>query len=339
MLPDDYEKQAGQLAVLICTGAALLCSACANPQQDAVTGGPGAATGDAVVRQCEFGAVENLGPAVNSSFFDGSPTVPADERTLIFTSERMEGRQDLFTSTRRRTDDPWGEAVSLGPTVNHAAAHDFSVRLSQDGRSLYFASERPGGFGSSDLYVARRSSPDHPWEPPENLGPGVNTEAFEAFPTPSADGNTLYFNRSTTWDSPDSEIWVTTRATENEPWGAPERLPEPIRGPGSDFAPAISADGLTLYFASRDRPGNIGLVDIWVARRRSVSGPWDAPENLGPGVNTPQSVTMAPFPSVDGPRLYFMSTRPGGLGGPDCDFWNCFDLYVATRTCTGEDGR
>jgi imidazolonepropionase-like amidohydrolase len=302
---------------------------------DVVTGGPGAATGDAVVRPCGFGAVENLGPAVNSSFFDGSPTVSADERTLIFTSERMEGRQDLFTSTRRRTEDPWGEAVSLGPTVNHLAAHDFSVRLSQDARSLYFASERPGGFGSSDLYVARRASPGHPWEPPENLGPGINTGAFEAFPTPSADGNALYFNRSTAWDSPDSDIWVTTRANEDEHWGAPERLPEPVRGPGADFAPAISADGLTLFFAS-DRPGNVGRVDIWAARRRSESAPWAAPENLGAPVNTPQSVAMAPFPSVDGRRLYFMSSRPGGLGGADCDFWNCFDLYVATRTCGDE---
>jgi imidazolonepropionase-like amidohydrolase/Tol biopolymer transport system component len=300
---------------------------------DVVTGGPGAAPGDAVGRQCGFGAVENLGPAANSSFFDGSPTVSADERTLIFTSERMEGRQDLFTSTRRRTEDPWGEAVSLGRTVNHPVAHDFSVRLSQDARSLYFASERPGGFGSSDLYVARRASPGHPWEPPENLGPGINTGAFEAFPTPSADGNTLYFNRSTTWDSPDSDIWVTTRANEYEPWGAPERLPEPVRGPGSDFAPAISADGLTLYFASRDRPGNIGLVDIWAVRRPSESAPWGAPENLRTPVNTPQSVAMAPFPSIDGRRLYFMSSRPGGLGGADCDFWDCFDLYVATRTC------
>jgi Tol biopolymer transport system component len=301
-----------------------------------VTGGPGAATGDAVVRQCGFGAVDNLGPAVNSPFFEGSPTVSANERTLIFTSERMEGRQDLFTSTRRRAEDPWGEAVTLGPTVNHPTAHDFSVRLSRDGRSLYFASERPGGFGSSDLYVARRASPGHPWEPPENLGPGINTGVFEAFPTPSADGNALYFNRSTAWDSPDSDIWVTTRANEDEPWGAPERLPEPVRGPGADFAPAISADGLTLYFASRDRPGNIGLVDIWAARRPSETAPWGAPENLGAPVNTPQSVAMAPFPSIDGRRLYFMSSRPGGLGGADCDVWDCFDLYVATRTCGDE---
>jgi hypothetical protein len=302
---------------------------------DVVTGGPGAATGDAAVRPCGFGAVDNLGPAANSPFFDGSPTVPADERTLIFTSERREGRQDLFTSTRRRAEDPWGEAVALGPTVNHPTAHDFSVRLSRDGRSLYFASERPGGFGSSDLYVARRAPPGHPWEPPENLGPAINTGAFEAFPTPSADGNTLYFNRSTAWDSPDSDIWVTTRANEDEPWGAPERLPEPVRGPGADFAPAISADGLTLYFAS-ERPVNIGRVDIWAARRPSESAPRGDPENLGTPVNTPQSVTMAPFPSADGRRLYFMSSRPGGLGGADCDFWDCFDLYVATRTCSDE---
>jgi Tol biopolymer transport system component len=324
--------------VLIGLLATLSCSAAERPPLAARA--DLAITGVTVIdgtfaRQCEYGTVDNLGPAVNSPFFEGSPTVSADERTLIFTSERMEGRQDLFTSTRRRTDDPWGEAVNLGPTVNHPSAHDFSVRLSRDGRSLYFASERPGGFGSSDLYVARRASPGHPWEPPENLGPGINTGAFEAFPTPSADGNTLYFNRSSAWDSPDSDIWVTTRANEDEPWGAPERLPELVRRPGADFAPAISVDGLALYFAS-NRPGNIGLVDIWAARRPSESAPWGAPENLGTPVNTPQSVAMAPFPSVDGRRLYFMSSRPGGLGGPDCDFWNCFDLYVATRTCVDE---
>jgi hypothetical protein len=292
-----------------------------------------AACGDATAPRTApdgFGAVENLGVGVNTSLFEGSPTVSADERTLLFTSNRMDGQEDLFMSTRQRKDDPWGEAVRLGSPVNDPVADDNALRLSKDGKALYFSSQRPGGFGSSDLYVTRRPSPSRPWEPPENLGPLINTEAFEAFPTPSADGNTLYFNRSTTFDSPDSDIWVTTRSTEHEAWGAPERLPEPIRGPRADFSPAISADGLRLYFAS-DRPGNIGFVDLWVARRPSLSAPWEPPENLGPEVNVSESITMAPFISADGRALYFMSTRPGGLAGPDCGFLNCFDLYVATR--------
>lgn len=283
--------------------------------------------------RCAFGTVENLGPAVNSPSFDGSPTVSADERTLFFTSERADGRQDLYVSTRPRRQDAWGEAASLGAVVNHPVAHDFSLRLSRDGTSLYFGSERPGGFGRSDLYVARRRSRHDPWQPPENLGPMVNTEAFEAFPTPSADGNTLYFNRSTTFDSPDSDIWVTTRSSPSEPWGAPERLPEPVNSSHADFAPAISVDDRVLYFASR-RPGNVGVVDIWMARRRIRHGPWESVQNLGPGVNAPSSVTMAPFVSADGRRLYFMSTRPGGSGGPDCAFFDCFDLYMATLACT-----
>jgi hypothetical protein len=321
------------------SGAALLPGGAGGSPAAPSTDGPGSAGPVGTQRAdipCPFGAVENLGPGVNTPFFEGSPTVSADERILFFTSERSDGRQDLFVSTRRHVGDPWGNAESLGLPVNHPEAHDYALRLSLDGRALFFSSERPGGFGSSDLWVTRRESVEAPWGPPENLGAGVNTEAFEAFPTPSADGRTLYFSRSTAWDSPDSHLWVAIRDSEAGPWGAPERLPEPVRGPRADFAPAISSDGLTLYFAS-ERPGNIGPVDLWVTRRESWEAPWGPPENLGAEVNVPSSVTMAPFPSVGGARLYFMSNRPGGFGGPDCGFWDCFDLYVATRTC-GEEG-
>lgn len=313
------------------------CATAAVASGVATTARQADAAADPVAREtgvggCEFGNVENLGPGVNTPFFEGSPTVSSDGLALFFTSERHDGRQDIFVSARPHADSSWGDAVRLGSPVNHDAAHDFALRLSHDGLSLYFSSERPGGAGSSDLYVARRRSPEHEWEPPRNLGRPLNTEAFEAFPTPSADGNTLYFNRSTTWDSPDAAIWVATRAHEHEPWAEPARLAEPINGVGSNFAPAVSADGLTLYFAS-DRPGSIGRVDLWVARRERTNAPWQPPENLGVEVNAPGSVTLAPFLSSDGRRLYFMSSRPGGLGGPDCEFWNCFDLYVATRTC------
>jgi Tol biopolymer transport system component len=281
---------------------------------------------------CVVGSVENLGPGANDPSFDGSPTVLSSERVLFLTSNRANGQEDIFVSTRQRRSDLWGEAVNIGPPVNTPDANENGLRLSLDGKSLYFSSNRPGGFGSSDLYVATRQSKNHPWSSPVNLGPLINTEIFEGFPTPSADGNTLYFNRSTTASSPDGDIWITTRLNAEEPWGIPEPLPQPVNGPSGEFAPSISTDGLRLYFASQ-RPGNIGFLDIWMARRTSVTGAWEPAENLGPDVNAPFSVTLAPFISVDGRNLYFMSTRPGGFGQPGCGFFNCFDLYVATFKC------
>jgi Tol biopolymer transport system component len=196
--------------------------------------------------------------------------------------------------------------------------------------TLYFSSNRAGGFGSFDLWVTTRQSRNHPWELPHNLGSLINTSAFEGFPTPSADGKTLYFNRSSAGSSDD--IWVTTRASVHNEWEMPQPLPQGINSPGPDFSPSISIDGLNLYFAS-GRPGNIGLIDIWVSTRSSLSDPWGPPLNLGPNVNSPFSLTLGPFITVNGRSLYFMSTRLGGLGQPGCQSLNCFDLYVAKREC------
>ena len=78
--------------------------------------------------------------------------------------------------------------------------------------------------GKADLYVSTRASRQEPWGRAVNLGPPLNTDAFEAFPTPSADGRTLYFNRSTSFDSDDSDLWVSTRTGSDAPWDEPRRL-------------------------------------------------------------------------------------------------------------------
>jgi len=83
---------------------------------------------------------------------------------------------------------------------------------------------RAGGFGAGDLYVTTRDSLDHEWARANNLRPAFNTAAFEAFPTPCPDGNTLYFNRSTRFDSQDSDIWVSSRSDAHSPWLYPSGL-------------------------------------------------------------------------------------------------------------------
>jgi OOP family OmpA-OmpF porin len=225
--------------------------------------------------------------------------------------------------------------ANLGGSVNDSIGDDFSLRLTMNGLALYFASNRAGGFGAADLYVTTRDSLDREWGRATNLGPVLNTAAFEAFPTPSPDGNTLYFNRSTTFASQDSDIWVTNRSDADSPWAAPQRLGMPVNGPRAEFSPSISADGLSLYFAS-DRDGNLGSIDIWVSTRSSAADAWGLPRNLGTNINAPGAMTLAPFITSNNRALYFMAARPDTSSASPCTPKTCFerlDLYVAVVTC------
>jgi hypothetical protein len=245
---------------------------------------------------------------------------------------RSKRRADLFVSTRQSKDAPWNEPVNLAGPIDDPSAGDFSLRLSFDALSLYFASTRAGGLGKADMYVATRKSRRDRWGAAVNLGAPLNTDAFKAFPTPSADGTELYFNRSTTFDSQDSDIWVTTRASREQEWGAPRRLPREISSERAEFSPSLLADGKTLYFAS-ERGGSI---DIWVSTRSSTSQEWSSPRRLGPEVNAPGAMTLAPFISSDQQTLDFMSARPDSAATKPCTPQSCFnrvDLYVARARC------
>jgi Tol biopolymer transport system component len=307
------------LAVLSVANLTVFCSSA----REAGKGAPDA--------RCDFGAVESLGPLVNSAAFDGSPTVSRDETELFFTSERK-GQQDLFVSTRPSRDAAWHEPMNLTSLIDDPMAGDFSLRLSSDGMALYFASNRSSGFGKADMYVATRASRQQPWGAATNLGGQLNTEAFEAFPTPSADGTMLYFNRSTTFDSQDSDIWMSTRLGPESRWSVPQRVPGGINSERAEFSPSLSMDGKTLYFASQ----RSGTIDIWVSTRGDRSQEWSMPRRLGPEVNIPGAMTLAPFVSDDQRSLYFMSARPDTAAGGACTPMTCFsrvDLYVARLNC------
>lgn len=106
-------------------------------------------------------------------------------------------------------------------------------------------------------------------------------------------------------------------------WSEPVHLGPLVnaRFVSDEFGATISKDGLSLYFTSA-RPGGFGGTDIWVSQRATAGDPWEAPLNLGPAVNS-ESNDALPRLSLDGHRLYFNSTRPGGFGGND--------LYVSRR--------
>lgn len=118
------------------------------------------------------------------------------------------------------------------------------------------------------------------------------------------------------------DIFVSTRASADAPWGAPVNLGAPVNSTADDFCPTMMRDGHTLYFVSKRQVGVQGVDwcgggDIYVTRRRD-DGTWDAPQNLGCTVNSAYD-EFSPLPINEagtGPVLYFSSTRPGyGSGG------------------------
>ncbi|MFC1652463.1 protein kinase [Planctomycetota bacterium] len=206
----------------------------------------------------------NLGPTINSSDTEDTPSISADGLTLYFSSWQTDwhDKMDLWKATRQTTDDVWGAPENLGPTINSSVL-DWSPSISADGLLLVFCSNRPDGIGKTDLWMTRRSTTDDLWSEPVNLGPPVNSPSIEATPSISADGLLLFFQS----DRPGgygggADIWVARRKTTDDPWSEPVNLGPVISTWGFDGNPIISADGSTLYFVS-NRPGGHGDEDLW----------------------------------------------------------------------------
>lgn len=153
------------------------------------------------------------------------------------------------------------------------------------------------------------------WSEPVNLGSVVNSAGIEIEVSISKDGLSLYIasNRSGNFD-----IWVSHRESDDEPWGPPQPLGPAINTAAREQAPFISRDGHRLYFFS-DREPVGGTTDIYVSRRRNKRDDfsWEAPVNLGSGVNSTANETLPVLFEDDATgttTLYFSSNRAGSAG-------------------------
>lgn len=147
-------------------------------------------------------------------------------------------------------------------------------------RDLYFVRGNPD-FSNWRLFVATCGRRGYAEPQPPSF---ASADGFEADPFFADEGRTLYFVSSRAVNGApqnDLDIWRVSR-DENNVWGAPERLPEPVNSDGQEWFPRIARDGW-LYFGS-NRPGGLGRTDIYRAERDAVGG-WRV-QNLGPNINT-----------------------------------------------------
>lgn len=250
-----------------------------------------------------------------------------DNGATLYFSRRSDGHADIFVT--RLVDGQWQPATSVA--VLNSDAEDLGATLSSDGSELYFYSNRAGGIGGTDLYVARRTAKG--WSTPENVGDSVNSTADEFDPALSPDGKTLYLasNRS---DLPvpkqrvagDKSPWSTTlraqstnqtfdlfhatREANDEVWQPATAIAEVNQADSSEGAAFVSPDGGFLYFASdrTQRSGEPRNLDLF--RAAIVEGEFSTPESLGVSINT-QADETEPALSPEGFTLAFSSNRAG----------------------------
>src|SRR5260370_7308243 len=97
-----------------------------------------------------------------------------------------------ISQCKAQTCGPWSEPVNVAYPINTEFNDTYAI-LSRDGLTMYFTSDRPGGLGGDDLWVAKRESLSDPWQVPTNMGVPINTAANDSLPVLSSDEHVMFF--------------------------------------------------------------------------------------------------------------------------------------------------
>jgi hypothetical protein len=242
--------------------------------------GDGSISGDGTTGGGDGSTVTGCNPAkpfgapvavdeLNSLLDDQTPTLTADELTVLFASNRGGGAGglDLYIATRPSRAGVWTTPAPLGGV--NTAANQSRPMLTADGLTLYAETTTGSDW---NLSKATRATPQGTFGALQ-AEPVINGNTFDMSPSVLPDGSAIFFVSDRNGSN---DLYRAARA--GATWAAPALVPGPNVN-SSDYSesyPLISADALTLYFAS-DRPGGLGLLDIYVAKRATPTSPFDDP--------------------------------------------------------------
>ena len=220
-----------------------------------------------------WGPLVNLGPVVNSSALEASPTLSIDGHYLYFASRRPGGRGGL-DCWRSHRDDPsddfaWGPPENLATNTAFDEADCLPVGNQNANGEFWFTSlNRPEGQGGYDIY---RSEIAHDG----SFGPAapvteLNTPGRDTRLTITANGLTIYFTSNRAGGLGGIDIWTASRKTPHSPFCTPVNLGSMINSSADDRSPSMTTNGQELYFTST-RPGGFGSDDVYKSAR--IGGP------------------------------------------------------------------
>lgn len=197
---------------------------------------------------------------VNDGRQVGSVTFTPDGQYMIFAAfdhdENGEGRTDLYSA--RKVDGEWTDVQNLGMAIN-TDYFESQPSLSSDGRTLYFASDRPGGEGGTDIYVSRKIREG--WTKAENLGKAINSEYNEMTPFIAYDNKTFTFASDR---SGEGGFDIFFSKLEGQTFSTPRNAGNIINSPKDEFFYFVRANSDEAYYSS-SREGTKGGLDIYAA--------------------------------------------------------------------------
>lgn len=198
----------------------------------------------------------------------GGCSISIDNKNLYFAMQRQEGgaqpNVDIYIS--QNDEDYWSDISKLSANVNHPVYWDSQPTIAADGITLYFASDRPGGYGGIDLYFTKKDLKTGLWSVPQNLGPKINTRGDEKTPFIHSDSETLYFSSTGHFGFGGYDIFYVRKDDKGE-WMEPENIGAPINGSTDDTGFFVSSNSKTGYFFSFDegkvRGKGVGRYDLY----------------------------------------------------------------------------
>lgn len=194
--------------------------------------------------------------AFSGQYLDADPFFAPDGKTLYFISDRpAPGKtgDDRDIWKIERTNERWGKATRLPAPVN-SAGQEWFPRQMADG-TLYFGSDRKGGQGGNDIYVAK---PIHRGYKVRNLGAPVNTKGNEFEFEPAPNGKYAVLMRGCAEDCGHGDLYVTHRIASG--WSTPRNLGPRINSDTLEVGPTISRDGETFYWSSARNVNRLGDI-------------------------------------------------------------------------------
>jgi tetratricopeptide (TPR) repeat protein len=208
-----------------------------------------------------FGKGRRMQPPFNTGKNEGTFTLTADNKLLFYSITQQTKADyancDIYFSEYKNGE--WTEPQNAGSNVNTASTWESQPSITPDGNYLYFASNRQGGYGGTDIWCVHRL-PNGDWSRPENLGPSVNTEDNERSPFIHPDGVSLYF-ASNGWEGLGGYDMYYTRVDDSR-GQKPLNLGHPINTEGDEFYFGVDTDGEKAYFSSNKYPSKGGM-DIY----------------------------------------------------------------------------
>lgn len=204
-----------------------------------------------------WSSAENIGVPINTDWHEATVGISPDGQTILIYKDDL-GDGNIYSTTL--DGDVWSTPVKLNENIN-SKYWEPSAFISADGNSLYFTSNRPGGFGGRDLYVSKKAQ-NGDWGIAANMGARINTAFDEEAPFIHPDG--VSFSFSSNGHSTMGGFDIFTSLLSDTTWSEPVNVGYPINTTDDDIYYVVSPDSRTAYFTSF-REGGFGEKDNYVA--------------------------------------------------------------------------